>query len=219
MRKLVTLAALVFISFFTMNFRCQKEQNIRPFDHHFETGVVIHPVKTTYSLADTIWLETDVSGKLLFDKVSNQLILADTGNISFQASFDGFGLQLSNPPNGFCEIIAPVGVNVTQTFSSWATQGMVKDYGCGQTSYRVRIGFKPNYNGTYGLLLPNDQLVGSCPGKIVLYHAALSYKFKDASLGLAVFNDLASQENLGSDAKKHFISMISERRAFVFKVE
>ncbi len=209
---------LLMCSILMLNFRCDTDQVQRPFDHTFEIEMSIFPLKKAYSLSDTIWLETQVAGKQLWDTKTSQYFLADTGYLSFNISYYGFGLQ-SWLPNSLSNVITFNGVNNDRIISQWSTEAKVENYGCTQSSYRMRVGFKPNHAGTYSLLLPKDLLLGSCNNKIVYYNATTSFKFQNVDLNLDVFNSFASAENLGNDQKKHFTGKISNREMFVFKVQ
>src|SRR5215204_1834288 len=104
--KTSIIISLVFISFFTMNFRCVKEGVPKPFDNNFEIPVDIYPLKKVYTLTDTIWIETDVPGKFLFDLKTNRNILVDSGKITFSATFNEFGTYITNAPNGLADVIS-----------------------------------------------------------------------------------------------------------------
>ncbi len=209
---------LLMCSILMLNFRCDTDQVQRPFDHTFEIEMSIFPLKKAYSLSDTIWLETQVAGKQLWDTKTSQYFLADTGYLSFNISYYGFGLQ-SWLPNSLSNVITFNGVNNDRIISQWSTEAKVENYGCTQSSYRMRVGFKPNHAGTYSLLLPKDLLLGTCNNKIVYYNATTSFKFQNVDLNLDVFNSFASAENLGNDQKKHFTGKINSREMFVFKVQ
>jgi len=209
---------LLLFSMFMLNFRCENDHLQRPFDHTCEIEMSISPLKKTYSLNDTIWLETQVSGKQLWDTKTNQFIVADTGFLSFNISYYGFGLR-SWLTNSLSDVITSNGVNNDRIVSQWSTEAKVANFGCSQPGYKIRIGFKPNHAGTYSLLLPKDLLLGSCNNKIVPYNATTSFKFQTVDLNLDVFNSFASAENLGNDQKKHYTGKINSGEMFVFKVQ
>lgn len=217
-KKYFTILAALFISILTINFRCTKDID-KPFEQTFQVPVDIFPLKKTYSLTDTIWIETDLPAKLIFDTKTNQNILADTGKITFGAVFNEFGTSITNPPNGFCDIITFSGVNINRQLSQWGTGVLFEDYGCGQSNYKCRIGFKPNQKGTYWLSLFEEQLFGSCNNKIIPYYASVSYKYKNADLNLDIFNSLSKSEKGGNDGIKFYTNKINNREGFVFRVE
>jgi hypothetical protein len=181
--------------------------------------VDISPLKKTYTLNDTIWIETDVPGKFLFDLNSNQNINADTGKIDFYASFNEFGTYVQNPPNGFCTVVTQAGVNADRQFSQWGTSIYVKDFGCGQPDYKIKIGLKPNVKGSFWLILGKDRLMGTCTNKVVPYYASISYKYKNVDLGLDVFNALSTNDKGGNDGIVYYTNQIRNREIFVFSVQ
>ena len=133
---------LIIISVFTMNFRCEKDIQGRPLDYTFLIPVDIYPLKKSYSVADTIWIETDITSKILFDSKINQNVLVDTGQITFAASFNEFGTNITNPPNGFCDVITINGTNNNRKLAHWATYGSIPNVGCGQLTYKyVTFGY------------------------------------------------------------------------------
>jgi hypothetical protein len=210
----------LFIALLTMNLRCVKDNLIeRPFEQTFQIPVDIYPLKKTYSLTDTIWLETDIVGKTLFDTKSNQLILVDTGEIDFGATYNIFGTQITNPQNGFCDIVTVRGVNNNRKIGPWSTIGYLDQYGCGLSTYKCRIGFKPLVRGTFWLILTSDRLFGSCTNKVVPYYANVTYKYKSYDLGLEIFNALSKNDKGGKDGIKFYTRKINNRETFVFKVE
>jgi hypothetical protein len=218
MKKQITVTIIVLtISVLTMNFRCYKDPVQRPFDYQFAAAVDIYPLKKTYALTDTIWIETDLPTKFIYDILSGQSINADTGRINFTGSFNEFGTAITSPANGFCDIITSNGVNVNRYLYQLGTDGIL-EYGCGQSNFKCKIGFKPNYTGTYGLFLRQNDLLGSCPTKIKPFYATISYKYKNVDLNMDVFTSLP-QNLKGNNNGAYYINKINNREAFVFKVE
>ena len=219
MKKNSLVLAMAIVGLLTMNFRCEKDVVVRPFDYTFEIPVAIYPLKKTYSLNDTIWLETDLSGKTLYDNKTRQNILVDSGMITLCTSFNAFGTSITNPANGFSEVTSTSGNNISRDLGHWGTVGYLNDFGCGQTSYRCRIGFKPNYKGNFYLSLPQEGLLGSCTNKVVPYYASTAYKFKNVDLNKDVFDALSKNDKGGNDGVKFYTDKIAKREVFVFKVE
>jgi hypothetical protein len=220
MTNKISIILIILIGVLTMNFRCYKDNLIeRPFEQNFSVPVDIVSLKKSYSLTDTIWLETDITGKMIFDTKSNQLILVDTGQIDFGATFNIFGTQVTNPQNGFCDVITIRGVNTNRELGHWGTSGYLDQYGCGQATYKCRIGFKPLIKGTYWLILTSDRLFESCPNKVVPYYATISYRYKSQDLGLEIFNALSKNDKGGNDGIKFYTNKINNKEIFVFKVE
>lgn len=217
-KKHSILISFLLVSVVTMSFRCAKDVPA-PFTNTFEVPVDIFPLKKIYSLTDTIWLETDLPSKALYDININQNIIADTGQITLGAGFNEFGTYITNPSNGFCDVISPGGVNITRVLSAGGTGGSSGRYGCGQADYKTRVGFKPNYKGTYWLSLTKNLLFESCPNKIVPYYATISFKFKKVDLNMDVFNSLSKNDKGGNDGIKFYSDKINTREGFVFRVE
>lgn len=218
MRRTLILVSILFFSLLTLNFRCEKDV-VPPFEHTFEIPVDIYPLKKAYSLNDTIWLETDVTSKLLFDTKTQQNILADSGSITFHASYFEFGTTIKNPANGFCNVISSNGVNIQRELLMTTTVAAINNYGCGQPSYKLKVGFKPNYRGTYSLSLLKDMLLSSCPNKVLPYNATVSYKYKNVDLNLDIFNSLPITDKGQNDGNKFHTDRINNREEFVFRVE
>jgi hypothetical protein len=217
----LTIFALLLTSLLTMNFQCRKEIfEPKPLVYTLEVPIDIYPLKKSYSLTDTIWIQTDLPTKFLFDTKTNQFIFADTGNITLSAVFNEFGTSITNPPNGFCDIITSNGVNNNRQLSQWGTGGSFENYGCGQSNYKCRVGIKPNQKGTYWLSLFNDLLFESCINKVIPYNALISYKYKRVDLNLDIFNSLSINDKGGNNGTiKFYTDKINNREGFVFKVE
>jgi hypothetical protein len=218
-KRSLCLVAILVTSLLSLNFQCGRELPIRPYDQAFEIPVDIYPLKKSYSLTDTIWLETDVSGKILFDKKSNQNVVADTGMISLNVGFNEFGTYITSPSNGFSDVITANGVNNNRLLSNWGTAGTIENYGCGQPGYKIKIGFKPNQKGTYSLSFVQNWHLESCSNKVVPYYATVSYKFKPTDLGLDIFNALSKNDKGGADGINYYTDKINKKELFVFRVE
>ena len=215
-----TIFAALLISLLMMDFRCVKEPVVfQPYEQTFEIPVSIFPLKKAYSLADTLWIETDVPGKVLFDSQSQQFIPADTAMIDFGAGFNEFGTLVTNPPNGFCDVYTINGTNINRQLSQWGTGGYTENYGCGRSSYTTKVGFKPLVKGTYFLSLNKDLILQSCANKIVPYHATVSFRYKNVDLGLDIFNSLSKNDQGGNDGRNFYTDKINNREIFVFRVQ
>jgi hypothetical protein len=218
MRRPLILVSILFFSLLTLNFRCEKEPPVA-FEHTFEIPVDIYPLKKAYSLTDTIWLETVVTGKFLFDTKTQQSLLADSGSITFRATYFAFGSSIKNPGNGFCDVISSPGAIADRELSITTTVAAVNNYGCGQPSYKIKVGFKPNYRGTYSLSLLKYILLLNCPNRVLRYNATISYRYKNVDLNMDVFNSLSYTDKGRSDGNKFHTDGIKNREEFVFKVE
>ena len=199
-----------------MAFQCRKEPV--NFDYNFQAQVDIYPLKKIYSLTDTIWIETDIPNKILFDTKTNQSFNADTGQISLMVNYNEFTSTPRNPSNGLCDVITANGVNKDRHLFTGGVQTFIM-YGCGQPNYKTRIGFKPNYKGVFRIQFLKDQLFQNCPNKIIKYPATISYRFKAVDLNPDVLNALPEKDRDGSEGTRLYTQMINNREIFVFKVE
>ena len=218
--RILLLLVVLVMTFFGMNFHCGKPiVDAKPFEQTFQVPVQVYPSKKTYSLADTIWIETAVPGKTLFDTKSNQMMGVDTGKIDFAAVFNRFGTDITSPPDGFCDIITSAGVNVERQLGQWSTTGSFSNYGCVQPDYKCRIGFKPKQRGTYFLTLFKDQLLGSCASKVVPYYASLAFTYQNPDLNVDVFNALPDEVTGGSSGKKFYLDKLANKEIFIVRVD
>ena len=218
-RNTITLAVMLVVSVCSMNVDCNKRglTDFHPDDYKFEIPVKITELKKTYALADTIWIETNQTAKTLFDLKSNSLVTADTGFITFGGSFNEFGTTITNPPNGFCDVITPAGLNVGKDNGYWGT-GVRFEYGCGQPDYKVRLGFLPHYRGTFYLQLYEQDNLQACPEKHIRYYAQANYKYEALDLGLDIFNSLTDNQQGGKDGRDFYRKEIAAKEIFVFQV-
>ncbi|MEO8404849.1 MAG: hypothetical protein ABI480_09645, partial [Chitinophagaceae bacterium] len=189
----------------------------RPLEYKFEIPVKITPLKQTYALTDTIWIETNQTDRKLFDLLTNTLVTMDTGYIYFGAAFNQFGTRVVNPPDGFCDVITPAGVNIGRNLGQFGT-GIAIEYGCGQPDYKVRIGLLPHYRGTFSVNSGQQLLLQQCPGQTRRYYAEVNFKYEGADLGLNIFNSLSSNDQGGKDGRKFYRDKIAAREYFVFRV-
>ena len=191
----LTLSLLI-IGIVCMGFQCRKEP--ANFDYNFQAQVDIFPLKKSYSLTDTIWIETDLPNKFLLDTKSNQNINADTGQISLLVNYNEFASATRNPSNGLCDVITTNRVNKDRYLFTGGVQTFIT-YGCGQPNYKTRIGFKPNYKGVFRIQFLKDQLFQNCSNKIIKYYATLSCRYKSVDLNLDILNALPEKERDGKE--------------------
>ena len=199
-----------------MGFQCSKEP--ANFDYNFQAQADIFPLKKSYSLTDTIWIETDLPNKFLFDTKSNQNVNADTGQVSLMVNYNEFASTTRNPSNGLCDVITINGANKDRHLFPGGVQTFIT-YGCGQSNFKTRIGFKPNYKGVFRIQFVKDQLFQNCSNKIIKYYATISYRFKNVDLNPDVLNSIPEQDRDGTEGTKLYTQMINNREMFVFKVE
>ena len=218
-KKNIILLSLAIVSFLSIKFQCGRGLEPRPFEHTFEAPVDIFPLKKTYSLIDTIWLETDIPGKVLLDTKTGQNVIADTGKITLRASFNEFGTRITSPANGFCDVITANGLNTDRILFQWGASGSFENYGCGQSNYKGRVGFKPNYKGTYFLSLEKEQLLESCANKVIPYYSTISLKYKSVDLNKDLLESVPVNDIGGNNGRNFYSNEINNRKLFVFRVE
>ena len=218
MKKFVFALTFAIIIIMSMNFRCSKGYILPPpNDYEFIADVDIYPLKKTYSLSDTIWIETDLPSKDLFDNITGQNINADTCNIPFGATYNEFGMSVTNPSNGFCKIISS-DAYVAVDRAPWSTGALIH-YGCGQPSFKCRVGFKPLYPGAYYLALSSFGRLERCPSKVKPINAIIAYTYKNVDLNLDVYNSLPASIKGDSNSVASFTDQINNREIFVFTVQ
>jgi len=208
--------SILFFCLVSMGFRC-KDLPLN-FDHNFQAQVDIFPLKKIYSLTDTIWIETDLPNKLLFDTKSNQNINADTGQIPLIINYNEFASTPNNPTNGVCDVITINGVNKNRYVFPGSVQAYL-EYGCGQPDYKTRIGFKPNYKGYYSLILGNDHIFENCPNKVIKSYSILSFRFKNIDLNMDILNSIPEKDRGTKEGTNFYTEKVNNREMFVFKVE
>ena len=222
MTRHLKILSLLAASVLSANFQCQDDIEPEPPAQTFDMPVRLYPARKVYALGDTIWLETDVPDKFLLDTKAGQKVNVDSAQFDFRATFNRFGTQVTNPPEGFCDVITAAGVNTNRELAHWATSGTVNQVGCGQPDYRVRIGFRLKVPGTYAFALQQDQYLGSCSGKAVPYYAGLAFRFQNADLNLDVLEAPAAQGGVtASDdsAVPYYREELRQGRAFIVRVE
>lgn len=216
-KRSVTLLIVILFGFCALKFKCIKEP-LPDYDHIFEAEVDIYPVKKTYALTDTIWLQINLPSKILYDTKTGQNVTADSGNMRFGATFNEFGTYITSPSNGFCDVITNNGVNTNRQLAQWSTAASINNFSCNSTGYKCRIGFKPNQSGTYHLMLPQDINFETCPGKAVPWNATITYKYKITDLGQEIYDALSAYDKGEQDGITYIHQAIGHRRTFIFKV-
>ena len=213
--------SLIAASVLASNFRCKQEVEPLLPEQVFEVPVKLYPARKTYSLADTIWLETDVPDKFLLDTKTGQKVKVDSAQLPLRATLNRFGTQITNPPGGFADVITTSGVNTNRELGHWATTGFLDAFGCGQLNYRARIGFRLTVQGTYAFALWTDQheLLGTCPGRVAPYYAFLNYRFQNADRNLDLLNSLTSINGISKESIAYYQKEVQQGRAFVVKVK
>jgi len=212
---------LILLTIATLNiqFHCRYDGPVRPFDYTFEIPVDILPLKKVYTTNDTIWLQLDVTGKLLFDTKTSQAINADTTMIIVASTYAEFGTNTRNPQNGLAQVITEPGVIAERQTGFGYTSATVSNYGCGKPTFKIKIGFKPNYPGTFSLNLRKDLMLQGCMGKVIPVYSTYWYKFKQVDLNGEILNTLSGNDLGGNSNRSVLQESIAKREMFVFTVQ
>ncbi|GAB3194910.1 hypothetical protein GCM10027293_04210 [Pontibacter aydingkolensis] len=70
----------------------------------FKETLSLNPFKKTYSIGDTIWIETNINDKHLFDSKSGREVLVDSVSLPIELSYSAL-YQVYTRPEGFCKVV------------------------------------------------------------------------------------------------------------------
>lgn len=209
------------IALLTLNFRCYKDvaymDNTR---YAFKIPVDITPQKRTYTLADTVWLEADVTGKALYDTMSARNVTVDTSYLSVNVYYIQMAATTTNPADGLCQILSPTTNTVTRQLYKGAASASLYQYGCGQASFRWKLGFKPNYRGTYAIPIDRGGTMGFCGTVRDYFDAFYNFQYKPANLNKEAYEALPdSMRRKESYNATYFADGFAKGTIFMVKVE
>jgi hypothetical protein len=140
----------------------------------FMEEVSITPFKKEYKVGDTIWLETLIPDKNLFNLTTERDTLVNDMNIPFSVNF-----SFKYPKN---DIRDPVDENDfrvinDQNLTIIRRQGAILTYyGCNESDFNIKIGFILGNRGVFTIRL-DDSYLRSCNGNVRDDRMPISYKF------------------------------------------
>lgn len=214
----ITIAA--FVALFTFGFQCGKDSIAPELKYNFRIPVDVYPLKKSYRLTDTIWIEADINGKALYDTISKQNVVVDSASLSLDVRYVQLAATNTNPPDGFCQIISAANNNIYRQLYKGTTSANFSNYGCGQTSLRWKLGFKPNYTGTYAIFLSSGGSLQFCQGVRQSYYAPYSFQYKPTDLNKDLFDALPDTARKNDDYQlPYFTDGFIRKTILIVKVE
>lgn len=178
----------MFFALLTLNFQCDKEDPYRENKFEFVQKLEVYPLKKTYAVNDTIWIEFNNSDKRLFDQKSNSSVLFDTGSI-----FAGLYMKpLYNTPtagaDGFADFVVRDAVQV-DSFNHDAFGIFVYKL-CSEPDFHFKIGFVVRSRGFYALHTGRYRAV-ACPVNTNLsFTSEISFSFNISDTNRDVYEQI-----------------------------
>lgn len=166
-----------------MNLQCDKEEQLPPLKYEFSEKLNLYPLKNSYAINDTIWIELPKTDKRLYDTKTNQTILLDTGIINFGANISPLYNTPVHPADGFGDFVTFDATKV-DSFNHDAF-GIYIQKQCSEPDFHFKIGFIPKYKGYYALPVGGNG-VTSCGTATTLF-AEIGYSFNINNTSKAVY--------------------------------
>ncbi|GAB3414507.1 hypothetical protein [Niabella aquatica] len=232
MKYPITIYAIIFFSFISLNFQCGKDKELLPAKSEepqiFEMLLEIDPVKKKYAIGDTIWIDASLPHKMLSNVKDHTKILVDTVGYNVPFIFKVLTKQTLVPGGGFCEFVNPQQLQLATSSGYYDPRynvywnyntGIIQHFGCNETQYKFKIGIRLNARGAFYIGISGSQLMSCVNNENFHHNRYLSFKFNTADVNEDVYNDLPklSQKDpywIGFD-----ISSLNDKKAFVVQVE
>ncbi|MBC5994175.1 hypothetical protein [Pontibacter cellulosilyticus] len=145
-----------------MGFQCGDDYppDPEPANIYKET-LSLTPFQKSYNLGDTIWIETNLNNKFLFDSKSKQTALVDSVSLPVELSYSALYQVYSQPADGFCKVVSSNQVKA-ETKNYERTTFIIASYGCNQSGYRFKIGLVLLSTGVYSLRIAENTDFYNC---------------------------------------------------------
>ncbi len=192
-----------------MGVRCNKSVD---YAYNFIDKLDVIPVKKTYEIGDTIWLQSTNPSNQLFDQRTNQNIIVDTSGFQLYIKYHAWDNTPVNPPDGFCDYIQ----GNTITIESGA--GFLQTVGCSGNGINIKVGIVPKHAGTYTLDLPfeyKEVLSCSNTGQQTVPSVVL-FRFNE-DCNKDIFLSIPSEKRMGYGGTAE--EYVDDRVSFAFKVQ
>lgn len=231
MKKNLMILVISLFGLISLNFRCGREYPPPETDkkpiHYFEMPLGFYPVKKNYSIGDTIWIEANVSDKMLMDMSKLARASIDSTKFNVPITYHVVNKQVLVPAGGFCEFINPDQLKLSTSdgyydskynvYWNYNTAAIV-NFGCGISTLKFKIGLKLKAKGDFYVGLAQSGLT-ACEQKITpIAQSLVSFKFDVTDVNLDVYNEMPKLEQTnpywtGFDEQKLY-----QRKAIVVKV-
>lgn len=165
---------LYFSAFLSLAVKCDDNDPEPSYQPQFLEEVSIKPFKKEYKVGDTIWLETLIPDKYLFNSITKQDTLVDNIDIPLSVYFfsrhprPGFGVPADE--NDF-RVINEQNLNVKKGQGAILTY-----YGCNKTDFKIKLGIILGNKGVFTIGL-NEGVVKPCDGSFPEKKISISYRF------------------------------------------
>jgi hypothetical protein len=209
----------VTISLFAMlmlNIQCGKDVDPQALKYEFSEKLNLYPLKDSYSVNDTIWIEFSKTNKQLYDVKSNQLISLDTGSISFGMNIKPLYNAPNHPTDGYGDFVVP-GVVTVDSFNH-DYFGVFIGTKCSEPSFHFKIGYVPKYPGYYAIPI-GGYSVTTCDSTATrkLWYAQINYRFDIADNGSAVYQQMP--EAMRQQYRSTYLDGSQSQGVYYFKIE
>lgn len=145
-----------------MGFQCGDEYPPEPESAYiFKETLSLAPFKKSYSVGDTIWIESTLHNKHLFDSKSGQNVLVDSVSLPIKLSYSALYQVYSRAAEGFCKVVSSSPVEA-KTEHYELTTFILASYGCNQPDYRFKVGIVLLSTGIYSLKIAEKNYFYNC---------------------------------------------------------
>ncbi|WP_090389310.1 hypothetical protein [Niabella drilacis] len=231
MTRFATVSIFMLFSILSFNFQCGKDRELpaklaEPVV--IEIPLQIYPVKKTYAVDDTIWIETTLPSKMLPDVKNKTTILVDTIWLNIPFTYQVLTKQTLVPTGGFCEFINPQQLSLSISPGYYDPKynvywnynaGVVQHFSFKEMGYQVKVGIRLNARGAFYIGLSGSLVNSITPGNNHNANQYVSFRFDTPDVNLDVYNDLPKLPAtdpywIGFDVKT-----LTEKKAFAVRVE
>ncbi|RIJ33951.1 hypothetical protein D1627_16360 [Pontibacter oryzae] len=161
-------------AFLSLAVQCDGNEPEPAYQPHFLEEVSIKPFKKDYKVGDTIWLETVIPDKHLFNTITEQDTLVDNIDIPlsvyFFSKYPKHDMRDPADENDF-RVINDQNLNVSKGKGAILTY-----YGCNKSDFKIKIGIILGNKGVFTIGL-NEGALRLCNGNFPEERMWISYRF------------------------------------------
>ncbi|GHA75263.1 hypothetical protein [Pontibacter akesuensis] len=196
---------LAVFSLFAMSWQCG-EYAEPDYTHIIREKVDLYPYKKAYAVGDTIWIDTNITDRFLYDEKISQRVEIDSVALPLKLSFNKLYKRYQGETGPFFEAIYadPVQKHPEYLFFTYA---------CNQPDYDFRVGIVLLKPGIYSLVLHDQNYFSNCITEGA--YSRIYYTFNVADSNKDVFLSIPAISRGGlntdrMDSKEEFIVQVVE---------
>ncbi|RDV17046.1 hypothetical protein DXT99_00565 [Pontibacter diazotrophicus] len=194
---------LAVFSCLTMGLQC--DEYVEPeYSHIIQETLSLTPYKKTYNVGDTNWVETNLTGKYLYDTKIFQRVLIDSVSLPLKLFYHDLYKNPSSTTGGFVKAIHPDLVEKQDPYLFFY-------YACNQPDYKFKVGLVLLTPGIYSLRISDQNYFSNCITQASYSRIYYKFDLEDSNKDIFLAIPPISRGGLNTDkmdAKEEFIVQV-----------